>query len=343
MKYPSGLVGGIFRGCALFVAGMALASPLGYTDARSFLSEPVALSRPLVLAIVPKSLDNPVFVEAMEAAELTARRLNVSLEWVAPFKMDPDAQVRIVEGLIRKKVDGIAISVSDPAKLEPVIARAAAAGIKVATMDADAPGSARRFYCGTDNFRAGYVCGEAVIRLVQKKGLADKVLHTAILTGGMNAHNLNERIRGFKAVTESSLNLKIQAVLTCDDDTVTAVKVVEAYIKGHPQTKVFFFSGGWAFFGPTETMPLYEAWCQKGGIAVSMDTFYPVLQAAKKGLVQALVGQDFRRMGELTVARLAAEVRGEALSDQFIHTGLERIDASEVERWLTIKKPWVMK
>lgn len=304
---------------------------------------PAARARPLVIAISPKSLDNPVFVEAKEAAELAARRLNVVLEWVGPFKVDPDTQARIIEGLIRRKVDGIAVSTSDPGRLRGAIDRAAEAGIKVATMDADCPGSKRLFYCGTDNYRAGYACGEAMVRIVRERGLARRPLRTAILTGGIEAHNLNERIRGFKEAAAGRIDLEYTALLACDDDTTTAIMVVENYIKEHPETEAFFFAGGWAFFAPAESMPLYHAWCRKGGIAVSMDTFYPVLQAAQKGFAQALVGQDFRKMGDLTVRYLVRAIEGRPLPAEYIDTGLELADRSNFARLLKTKEPWEMK
>lgn len=315
-----------------------------YLPSPAFFNTKIAArTRPIVIAIVPKSLDNPVFIDAKEAAELTARRLNVVVEWVGPFKVDVDAQIRIVEGLIRRKVDGIAISCSDGERLREVIDKAVDAGIKVATMDADAPGSRRLFYCGTDNYRAGLACGEAMVRIVTKKGKADQELNTAILTGGLTAHNLNERIQGFKSATANRIKLNYQALLTCDDDTTTATKEVEAYIKKHPETEVFFFAGGWAFFGPSESMPLYYDWCQKGGIAVSMDTFYPVLQAAEKGFVQSLVGQDFRKMGEFTVSYLVCAIKDLPIPSTFIDTGLELADQTNFTQLLQTKKPWDIK
>lgn len=312
-------------------------------DSKPVSNSVINRTRPITIAIVPKSLDNPVFVDAKETAELTAKKLRVKLEWVGPFKVDPDTQVKIIEGLIRRKVDGIAISTSDPEKIRKVIDKAVAAGIKVATIDADCPDSKRLFYCGTDNYKAGWACGEAMVKIVTERGLAKKSLRTAILTGGLEAHNLNERIRGFKEAVAGKINLNYVALLACDDDTTTGAKVVESYIKQHPETEVFYFSGGWAFFGPPESMPLYQQWCDKGGIAVSMDTFYSVLQAAKKGFAQALVGQDFRKMGELTVKYLVSAVKGHQISKEYIDTGLELADESNFDQLLKEKKPWEMK
>lgn len=304
---------------------------------------PPTRTRPIVIAMVPKSLDNPVFIDSMETAELTARLHNVLLDWVAPFKVNPEMQVKIIEGLIREKVDGIAVSCSDPEKLRGVIAKAVAAGIKVATFDADCPGSPRIFYCGTDNYRAGRVCGQAMVRIVTQKGLAQQPLKTAILTGGRKAANLNERIRGFKDAAAGKIQLNYQALLACDDDTVTGARMVESYLKQHPDTEAFFFTGGWAFFGPTESMPIYQEWCQNGGIAVAMDTFYPVLLAAKKGFAQALVGQDFRKTGELTVSYLVCAIKGLPIPADILDTGLELADSSNFDRLLRQKKPWEMK
>lgn len=300
-------------------------------------------TRPIVISIVPKSLDNPMYIEVKEAAELAAREQNVVVEWVGPFKVDVETQIRIIEGLIRRKVDGIAVCCSDEDRLVEVIDQAVDAGIKVATFGADAPQSKRLFYCGADNYQAGLECGRAMVRLVQEKGWADRPLNTVILTGDLNAHDLKERMRGFKEATAGRINLNYRAVLACNEDTTTAAKEVEAYLKKHPETDVFFFTGGWAFLGPPEAMPLYDQWCQRGGLAVSMDTFYPVLQAAQRGFVQVLVGPNYRKMGELIVNNLVRAINELPLPSTYFETGLELADRNNFGKLLQTKKPWDIK
>ncbi|NLM38095.1 MAG: sugar ABC transporter substrate-binding protein [Firmicutes bacterium] len=300
-------------------------------------------TRPIIISIVPKSLDNPMLIEAKEAAELTAERLNVKLEWVGPFKVDVHTQIKIIEGLIRRKVDGIAVSCSDAEQLRPVIDKAVAAGIKVATMEADAPESNRLFYCGTNNYAAGAKCGEVLVRIVTAKGWADRELNTVILTGSTKAHDLNERIRGFQEAAVGRLKLNYRTLLICNEDTTTAAKEVEAYLKKHPETDVLFFTGGWAFLGPPETLPVYDQWCQNGGITVAMDTSYPVLQAALRGFAQALVGPDYRKMGEFTVSYLVCAIKDLPIPSDFIDTGFELADESNFSQLLQTKKPWDIK
>ena len=86
------------------------------------------------------------------------------------------------------------------------------------------------------------------MKIVTERGLADKRLRTAILTGGIEAHNLNERIRGFKEAVAGKLDLDYVALLACDDDTSTGAKVVEAYIREHPETGFILFLRRMGFF-----------------------------------------------------------------------------------------------
>ena len=70
-------------------------------------------------------------------------------------------QKRMLEDLVTRQVDGIAVSPIDPGNQVDVI-DAAAARTPVITHDSDAPGSARRCYIGMDNYDAGRMCGRLV-------------------------------------------------------------------------------------------------------------------------------------------------------------------------------------
>ena len=193
-----------------------------------------------------------------------------------------------------------------------------AAGIKAAMINADCPEI--NAFLRHDTIRPA-----GPWLKTSSAGATDKKLKRDPM-GGRGAQ-LKRRIRGCGAVA-GKLDLDYVALLACDDDTSTGAKVVEAYIREHPETDLFYFAGGWAFFGPTESMPLYQEWCNNGGIAVSMDTFYSVLQAAKKGFAQALLGQDFRKMWELTVKYLVDAIKGLPAPMEYIDTGLELADES---------------
>ena len=69
-------------------------------------------------------------------------------------------QAQIIQDFITQKVDGLAISVADVAAMTKSIEAATAAGIPVVTFDADAPGSKRIAYIGTNNKDFGLALGK---------------------------------------------------------------------------------------------------------------------------------------------------------------------------------------
>ena len=147
----------------------------------------------LVFAVVPKLLDNPVFNVAKVGAEDAAKDLgDVEISWTAPVTSDAAQQASIIESLIERKVDGIAVSVNDPDALRGVIDKAMDAGIPVVTFDSDAPKSKRIAFYGTNNYGSGKSMGEYLVKIMGPKG------KIAIQTGTPGALNLEERIQGVK-------------------------------------------------------------------------------------------------------------------------------------------------
>lgn len=70
-------------------------------------------------------------------------------------------QKRIIEDLLTRGIDGIAVSPIDPANQLDIL-NAAARRTKLITHDSDAPGSERLVYIGMDNYEAGRLCGALV-------------------------------------------------------------------------------------------------------------------------------------------------------------------------------------
>jgi ribose transport system substrate-binding protein len=301
------------------------------------------LTEPLTIAFVPRSLDNPIFLDTFEHAQKKALELGVRLEWVAPFSFDTGEQLEVIENLIRRRVDGMIVSVDDVEEVREVISKAIDEGIVVATFDADSPGSKRLFHIGIDNKKAGLAIGKALVDVVKKKGLAEQELDTMILTGARDALNLQERITGFIQATDGEINLKVNAILENYDNFKLAIELVEEYVKNHPELDVIFFVGGWPFYVPAEAMPNFQRWAQSGGLAVGIDIFYDALLLQKEGLIQYLIGQDFASMGSVGLETLVNYIRNGELPPEFIETGLEHANSENLERLLDTHKPWLVK
>src|SRR5579862_1960561 len=127
----------------------------------------------MVFAFVPKLLDNPVFQVAWQGAQAGATDLGggkIEVQRFAPVKSDAVEQAQIIETLIERKVDGIAVSVNDADALKESIDKAMDAGIPVVTFDSDAPKSKRISYYGTNNPGSGKTMGEYLVKYMGTKG-----------------------------------------------------------------------------------------------------------------------------------------------------------------------------
>lgn len=78
-------------------------------------------------------------------------------------------QKRMIEDLLTRGIDGIAVSPIDPANQRDIL-NEAAKRTKLITHDSDAPDSDRLLYIGMDNYKAGRLCGELVRESMPKGG-----------------------------------------------------------------------------------------------------------------------------------------------------------------------------
>ena len=291
----------------------------------------------ITIAVVPKSLDNAIFLDAKASAEAKGKELGINIEWVGPTKSDAAEQVSVIEGLIEKKVDGILISCNDADALKDVIDRAVAAGIIVGTFDSDSPDSARAFYAGTDNYAIGKLAAEKMMGIIPDGG------KVAILTGVLGAPNLEERIRGFEETVKGT-NIEVLPVQTGEDDVQKSVDIVGQYTAANPDLAAWFFDGGWPYFADPDALPEVKAFMDNGGHIISVDTCEPMMQYLGLGMVDLLIGQNYPAMGSTGVETLYKLIKGQTVDlgddTHYIDTGYELADINNWEAVLATKTPW---
>ena len=140
--------------------------------------------------IVPKAMNNPFFDFARDGCQKRAKELgNIECIYKGPVEHEPATQAQIIQDFVTQKVDGLAISVADVAAMTKTIEAATAAGIPVITFDADAPGSKRIAYIGTNNKEFGVALGKQLLKLRPDGG------KYAMVSGGPGAKNLAGSVR----------------------------------------------------------------------------------------------------------------------------------------------------
>lgn len=277
------------------------------------------------MSYIPKALNNPVFDLSKRGAEDCGKEFGFEVSWDGPVKSDAAEQVRVMEDVISRQVDAIAVSCNDPATLAPAIDKAVEKGIVVITWDADAPDSKRVFNYGVNQYDNGWKGGHMLARFMDKKG------DCGYLTGVPGAFNLEERIRGFKDAIAQYPDMKIVAEDACNDDIAKAVEVVEARFRAMPDLGGYFFIGMWPLFADPNSLPTMIKAHERGSKIVSVDNLRDALVYLQKGYIDGLIGYSWYGYGYQSAKALYALLSGFFFAPNYEVTA-ENIE-EEMAKW----------
>ena len=283
--------------------------------------------------VVPKAMNNPFFDFARDGCQKRAKELgNIECIYKGPVEHEPATQAQIIQDFITQKVDGLAISVADVAAMTKSIEAATAAGIPVITFDADAPGSKRIAYIGTNNKEFGLALGKQLLRLRPDGG------KYAMISGGPGAKNLAERVDGVREALKGSKWAEVPGSPTfCNDDPALGVQQMTDLRTATPDLAAIIPIGGWPMFAP-EGFKAFASKSRKDMDAgkftiVSADTLKMQLELLNEGYANALVGQRPFEMGEKAMDALLAIKKGQKVAE-IIYTGLDLVTKDNVAKML---------
>ena len=269
---------------------------------------------------------HPYYKPCFEGFKDAAAKYGVNAEYVPPVDFKLPMQVKVIEGLIARQVDGIAISALDDEGLAPVIGEAVDAGIKVITFDAPAPSSEALSYIGTSNEDAGYKAGEEMIKLMGGKG------KIAILQGGLGASNLNLRYKGFKrAIEEKAPGIKIVTREDTEGKMNAVVNKTESLLEAYPDLNAIF--GVSALCAPGAAAVIEEQGKAGKIIIGGFDDLPDTIDAIKKGVVAFCVAQKTYKMGWLSVEKLLQATQGKPI-EKDIDTGVLIVTKDNVNNYM---------
>jgi ribose transport system permease protein len=284
-------------------------------------------SRAITIAVVPK-LIHPYFEIARKGAAAEANRLGVHLIWQAPLTSDPAYQAQIIEDLLTKRVDAIAVAPVDDKVLLPFLARARKEGVPVLTWDVDSSDKGGRIaYVGTDNYEAGKIAGAKAKLLMAGKPPG---LEYGVMTGSLGALNLNQRMAGFEdGFRDGNKHVRV-ALVASDDNASTALEQAESILKAHPNLALIFCSTGTGT--PQAAKAVKEAGLASQVTVVGFDALDDTLQAVRDGSVEFIVAQRPYLMGQLAVRYLDDYLHGRPVPDN-TDTGATVVTRKNVDNY----------
>jgi ribose transport system substrate-binding protein len=226
---------------------------------------------------------------------------NVEIEFKINSELTAAGQQRIVDDLLAKGVDGIAISPVDPKNQTQLINRAASQAL-VFTQDSDAPSSNRACYIGTDNEAAGRQAGQLVKEALPEGG------RIMVFVGTMDAQNAQDRYRGLKQALEGA-KVEIIDVRTDGGESVNAKRNAADTLVKYPD--IAGMVGLWAYNGPAILGAVKEAGKIGKVKIVAFDEEDATLAGIKEGAIYGTIVQQPFEFGYQSMIKLAKAIGGD--------------------------------
>jgi ribose transport system substrate-binding protein len=301
-----------------------------------------AQGKKFVFALVPKNMNNPFFDQARDGCKKAEKESNGAFEcmYIGPGEHGGgDEQVQVVNDLISKKVDGIAVSPANAAAMGKALEGAKKAGIPVLTWDSDLlekDKALRLAYVGTHNYEIGVNLAKLAQQIKPKGGTI------CIQSGGAAAANHNERMQGIRdtlagAKSDQAPGARLTGQndwrevegcpLYTNDDFPLSVQQMEDTLGKYPQLDAFIPTGGFPQFIPQayrKVAEKYKARIDNGSLALVVADTLPVqLDLLKAGLSKGQVGQRPFEMGYKTMFFLKDIKDGKPAPKDPTYTGLD--------------------
>ncbi len=223
-------------------------------------------------------MNNPFFDQARDGCKKAEAESNGAFEcmYIGPGEHGGgDEQVQIVQDLVAKKVDGIAVAPANAAAMAVALQAAKDAGIPVLTWDSDMlpeNKDLRLAYIGTHNYEIGTNLAKLAMQIKPKGGTV------CIQSGGAAAANHNERMQGIRDTlsgTKSAASpgdrltgqngwTEIDGCpLYTDDDFPRSVQQFEDIMAKNPNLDAFIPTGGFPQFVPDANRAAVEKYKDK--------------------------------------------------------------------------------
>ncbi|HEX9789492.1 MAG TPA: sugar ABC transporter substrate-binding protein [Kiloniellales bacterium] len=246
------------------------------------------------------------FFATMENAAKAYAEANPGVEIIygqGTSATDIEGQIALIESMVTRGVQGIAITPVDPT-VASTLDKALEAGVKVVLMDNNIPDwEGRTALATTDNYNAGKIAG-AHLKTLLKDG--DTL---GILEGVPGVPSLDDRVNGMlDGLKGVDVQIVGRGATNCTEEL--GINVAEDLLTANPDLKAIYAACGPPAAGAARAI-------QNAGIAndkivlVGFDFCCGEEEALQAGTEDATVAQFPAKMSELGVDALVKAIRGE--------------------------------
>jgi ribose transport system substrate-binding protein len=248
-------------------------------------------SKKQVIAVVPKGTAH-LFWQTVQAGSIAAgRELGVDVIWNGPpQETDYSRQIEIVDSMIARHVDGLAVACTDQTALAQPIERAAKAGILATVFDSGVDTQNYLTFVATNNYAGGQMAAHELAELIHGKG------RVAMVMNAPGSGSTVDREKGFEdVITKEFPQIQIVARQFGMSDRAKSREAAENMLAAHPNLDGMFASAEPSSVGAALAIKARNL-SDKVNL-VAFDSTEGLVDDLKNGAIDALVVQDPFKMG----------------------------------------------
>lgn len=310
------------------------------------MGQGMAADKKITIAMVINTGNIPFMVPVRQGALDAGKELGITVEWLSPPTADVNQLTNLLETLISRKVDGIALQAPNWESVANVVEKVKAAGIPIIAVNNILPGSGLTFV-GQDDVPAGEQLGREMVKALSGEGAwAENLKLTKHAPAGdiifyidvPGQWSLEQRMQGIKNAIKDIPALKVAQVYDVTTrGSAAAKRVVEDAMTRYPKLAAHasVVGMGTAMAGQVVKERDLVGKC----VVVGWDLLEPTLELIKEGVIAAAIGQNPREQGTQAVKVLYEHIKNGKPLPPVVDTGAEIVTIKNVDEVLKREYP----
>ncbi len=258
-------------------------------------------NRKKVIGVIPQGRSHMFWQTIHAGANKAGRESGIEILWNAPLtETDYNGQLEIVDSMINRHVDAIALSPIDKKAMVSAVERAVKQGIPVIIFDTGVDTDVFTARVATDNYGAGQMAAARMNEVLGGKG---KVIMVACQPGAASSI---AREAGFEDAIKKWPGIEIVDKRFGWSDFAKSLQVAENMLTAHPEANGIFASNETSSVGASQAVKAR----QRKLALVGFDYSPTLLEDLRKGVIDSLVVQNPFEMGYEAVMLAVAKLSG---------------------------------
>jgi len=260
------------------------------------------------IAVIPMGSSHSYWARCREGALKAGKELDVEIIWQGPQKEDDaNMQINVFNSMIQNGIDGIVLAPIDGKVMLPSLEMAQKRQVPVICIDSEMEESFVQGFVGTENFKAGVLCGTKMVELLKEKG------KVAVFQLKKKVRSTTERENGFLAALKSYPNIEIiETHIFAGPTAEMAKSEAIQLLKNHADVSGIFTINENTTVGMMQALRQLK-WEGKKHF-IGFDSNPKVVDALRTGEIEAIAVQNPFQMGYMGVKNAYAAIKSEGYS-----------------------------